>query len=175
MEFGFFSDHSKSAVAKFSLPVSEIPTILVNPLGGRLKYCTDSWEKINPSDWVKGVVSDGYKIPFETKPMQRDVPINPVAKDEAFKILESEAADLVAKSAVVECVNEPEEYISTYFAVAKARSPGKFRPILNLKRFNKNIRKFKFKMETLGNVRDWLHKGGRLFHETDGYFHFDEH
>ena len=79
------------------------------------------------------VVSDGYKIPFKTPPQQIIVPCNPPAHEEAHKILESEAADLVAKHAVTECSNEADKYISAYFAVAKARSPGKFRPILNLK------------------------------------------
>ena len=51
------------------------------------------------------------------------------------------------------------QYISTYFAVPKARSPGKFRPILNLKKFNRSIKKYKFKMETMAHLRDWLKPG----------------
>ena len=48
------------------------------------------------------------------------------------------------------------EYISAYFAVPKLRSPGKFRPILNLKTFNNSVKKYKFKMETLRHVCEWL-------------------
>ena len=48
--------------------------------------------------------------------------------------------------------------MSSYFAVAKARSPGKFRPILNLKKFNRSVKKYKFKMEGLRQVRDWIQK-----------------
>ena len=48
--------------------------------------------------------------------------------------------------------------MSSYFAVAKARSPGKFRPILNLKKFNKSVKKYKFRMEGIKQVRDWIQK-----------------
>ena len=115
--------------------------------------------KIDPSSWVEGVILEGYKIPFEKVPIQVDTPVNPLATGEVFDILENEAHDLLIKSSIEKVDHEPGEYISTYFAVAKARSPGKFRPILNLKRFNRNIKKFKFRMETLAHVRDWIREG----------------
>ena len=92
---------------------------------------------------------DGYKIPFETPPVQVLAPSNPEAKGDAFDILDSEANELLAKHSIIEVGHKSGEYVSAYFAVAKARSPGKFRPILNLKWFNENICKYKFKMETL--------------------------
>ena len=45
-----------------------------------------------------------------------------------------------------------------YFAVPKPRSI-KWRPILNLKWFNKKVRHYKFRMETFTQVRDWLQPG----------------
>ena len=51
-----------------------------------------------------------------------------------------EAQELLQKKAIIPVDHEPGEYISTYFAVPKARSPGKFRPILNLRRFNKSVK-----------------------------------
>ena len=69
-----------------------------------------------------------------------------------------EAAGLQAKGAVVPAEPCDGHYISSYFAVPKLRSPGKFRPILNLKRLNKSIRKYKFKMEGLAQIRDWIQK-----------------
>ena len=50
------------------------------------------------------------------------------------------------------------QYISSYFAVPKPRST-KWRPILNLKWFNKKIRHYKFRMETFRQVREWLQPG----------------
>ena len=67
-----------------------------------------------------------------------------------------EAQELLQKKAIIPVDHEPGEYISTYFAVPKARSPGKFRPILNLRRFNKSVKKYHFRMESLSHVRDWL-------------------
>ena len=42
--------------------------------------------------------------------------------------------------------------------MAKARSPGKFRPILNLEKFNKSVKKYKFCMEGLKQVCEWIQK-----------------
>ena len=54
----------------------------------------------------------------------------------------------------------PGEYVSSYFAVPKLkRSPDKWRPILNLKKFNKFIRHIYFKMEDFRTVRKWFHHG----------------
>ena len=46
--------------------------------------------------------------------------------------------------------------VSPYFAVTKAHSSGKFRPILNLKKFNKFVKKYKFRMDGLKQVRDCI-------------------
>ena len=59
------------------------------------------------------------------------------------------------KHAIISVDHTPGEYISSYFAVPKPRST-KFRPILNLKRFNKSIKKYCFKMETLALIREWI-------------------
>ena len=52
------------------------------------------------------------------------------------------------------------EYVSSYFAVPKSkRVPDKWRPILNLKKFNKNIRHIYFVMEEVKCVRKWFRHG----------------
>ena len=52
------------------------------------------------------------------------------------------------------------QYVSSYFAVPKSkRSPDKWRPILNLKKFNKFIRHIYFKMEDVRTVRNWFQHG----------------
>ena len=52
------------------------------------------------------------------------------------------------------------QYVSTYFAVPKSkRTPDKWRPILNLKQFNKSVRHVCFKMEEIKAVRKWFWKG----------------
>ena len=51
------------------------------------------------------------------------------------------------------------QFISTYFAVPKPRKVDAWRPILNLKHFNLHVTKFKFAMETLSKVREWIQPG----------------
>ena len=55
-------------------------------------------------------------------------------------------------------VNKSAQYISGYFARPK---PGtnKWRPIINLKRLNKLLRKISFRMDTIQNLRLWLREG----------------
>ena len=114
--------------------------------------------KIWSNIWVCNVIETGYKIPFKHLPRQRKVPSNPQAVGPAHDILVQEALNLQTKHAVVEATPCLGQYISSYFAIPKLRSPGKFRPILNLKKLNKSIKKYKFKMETLAQIRDWLQK-----------------
>ena len=73
-------------------------------------------------------------------------------------MLAQEAADLLAKESVASVASVKGQFVSSYFAVAKACSPGKFRPILNLKKFNKAVKKYKFLMEGLKQVREWIQK-----------------
>ena len=104
------------------------------------------------------MVSEGYKIPFKFRPIQRYWPENPKVSGPAFEVLKQEASDLLSKESIAPVTSVEGQYVSSYFAVAKARSPGKFRPILNLKRFNKSVKKYKFRMEGVRQVRDWMQK-----------------
>ena len=77
---------------------------------------------------------------------------------EARDILNTEAQGLLDKNAISIVEHEPGEYISSYFVVPKPRS-SKFRPIINLKYFNKNIKHYKFRMEHFTQVREWIQQG----------------
>ena len=128
-------------------------------MGGRLSQCIDAWRKVCNNSWVCNVVEFGYKIPLKFKPKQKKIPTNPQVTDSALNVLVREAKELKAKKAVSVVSHCEGEYISSYFAVPKLRSPGKFRPILNLKHFNKCVKKYKFTMEHLRSVRDWIRPG----------------
>ena len=155
----FFSQAAIMMVTAVGLVVQNIPHLENIPLGGRLKHCIDGWQRICGNSWVNNVVKDGYKIPLKFKPKQRLIPKNPQVSDSAFQVLKQEALDLKVKHAVVVTTHVKDEYISSYFAVPKLRSPGKFRPILNLKHFNKYVKKYRFTMEHLKMVRDWIRPG----------------
>ena len=72
-------------------------------------------------------------------------------------VLEADA--LLSKNAVRIVSKTVGEYVSSYFAVPKPRKLDQFRPILNLKYFNNFVKKYRFKMETLSSVRDWIKPG----------------
>merc|ERR1712240_606547 len=91
-------------------------------------------------------------------PFQRFWPKNPKDSGLAFEVLAQEAADLLAKKSVAPVAPVVGQFVSSYFAVAKAWSPGKFRPILNLKKFNNAMNKYEFQMEGLKQVCDWVQK-----------------
>ena len=155
----FFSTTAIIMVTAVGLVTSCIPKLDSLPLAGRLKYCIDSWRIVCSNSWVCNVVEYGYKIPLKYPPMQRNIPTNPRVVGPAHEILISEAIELKKKAAVSVVSHTKGEYISSYFAVPKPRSPGKFRPILNLKYFNACVKKYKFTMETLKAVRDWIRPG----------------
>ena len=55
----------------------------------------------------------------------------------------------------------PGQYVSSYFAVPKSKiSPDKWRPIINLKWFNRSVRKIHFRMEEVVWIRQWLLSDG---------------
>ena len=86
------------------------------------------------------------------------MPRNPEVSGPAHDVLVQEAADLLAKESIASVAPVKGQFVSSYFAVAKAHSPGKFRPILNLKKFNRAVKKYRFRMEGLRQVRDWIQK-----------------
>ena len=155
----FFSATALLMLTSLGFILSSIPFLNQLPLGGRLSRCIDNWKKVTDSKWIRNVVSHGYKIPFKYPPKQKHVPTNPVASGPAHDVLVAEAADLLLKEAVVAVDPVPGQYVSSNFAVTKPRSPGKFRPILNLKKFNYSVKKYKFRMEGLKQVRDWIQPG----------------
>ena len=108
-----------------------------------------NWKKVCSNTWVLDVISNGYRIPLDTIPRQDSIPSNPVVVGEAHEILVKEALTLKEKSAISVVEHCDGEYISTYFSVPKPNRPGQYRPILNLKYFNENVKKYKFSMESV--------------------------
>ena len=113
-----------------------IPALDKLPLAGRISRCIDGWRKLYTTNWVCNVVEFGYKIPLKYIPRQYKIPSNPPVSDAAHRVLIDEAIGLKKKGAVSVVEHATGEYISSYFAVPKLRSPGKFRPILLLRSIN---------------------------------------
>ena len=159
---GFYSFLSTEALEKVQaegLCIDDISNVDHKPIGGRLQFYYDNWTKIDCSEWVLSVVRDGYKMPLQSVPIQQKIPANPKATGSAHTVLVKEAQDLLAKKAVFEVEPCEGEYISSYFAVPKPRKTDEFRPILNLKYFNRNVKKYSFSLEGLAAVREWIKPG----------------
>ena len=143
-------------VSSTGLCLDNIPALDIMPIGGRVSQCVSNWKIVCSNTWVLDVISNGYCIPLETIPRQDSIPSNPVAVGEAHEILVKEALTLKEKQAIAVVEHCDGEYISTYFAVPKPNRPGQYRPILNLKYFNENVKKYKFSMESVRSIREWL-------------------
>ena len=158
---GYFKPDVISLVASFGLCLDDIPGLDDMPIGGRISHpsCFDNWSKVVSNTWVLNVVKDGYKIPLRTIPKQARAPTNPSVSGSALDVLNKEADDLLAKQAVTKVKPVYGEFVSSYFAVPKPHRIDQWRPILNLKVFNYNVKKYKFSMETARHVRDWIRPG----------------
>ena len=93
-------------------------------------------------------------------PWQRVATCNPTISTKASNVLNTEVTGLLKKGAICEVGPVQGQYVSSYFAVPKSkRSPDKWRPILNLKKFNKYVCHVSFCMEDVKMVRKCFQKG----------------
>ena len=147
-------------VSATGLQPDTIVTRLKEQLGGRLAHNADSYEKIGANRWSLGVIRKGYRPTWKKRaPVQRVAQRNPSITPTAAQVLDKEVQGLLDKGVIRVVDLVPGQYVSSYFAVPKSkRSPDKWRPILNLKRFNKSIRHVFFKMEDIKTVRKWIQK-----------------
>ena len=141
------------------------------PVGGRLQQFAPFWDKFATDSLVRGVLQEGYRIPFTTLPRFTGVRNTPLIGQYANVLLD-EVATLSLKGAI-EVVSDQMSagYYSMYFLVPK--KTGDLRPILNLKPINGLISSPKFKMETLATVIKGLSPGEWLaaVDLKDAYFH----
>lgn len=137
------------------------PTGSPAPVGGRLARYAPKWEMINPGPWVLRTVAGGYHIEFTADPpfhcLPRDTPVPP---DMERRIaLEAEIESLLQKEAIERTPPDATpKFMSTFFLTTK--KDGSWRPIINLKPFNKRfVRPKRFRMETLSDIKPALRNG----------------
>ena len=105
------------------------------------------WRTLTSHLIVLKVIRHGHEIPFLTSPPPFNGVMNSIPADPAeMLVLRQELDDMLAKGAVTRVHNyqAQEGYYSRYFLVPK--SDGGTRPILNLKPFNKFVRKYKSRL-----------------------------
>ena len=151
------------AVTKAGFKPEFISSALASPIGGRLSHAIDYYRNIESDARIIQILKTGYEIPFKSRtPVQvRSQKTPQPATIAARDVLDEEVKGLISKNAVKVVQPVHGQYVSSYFAVPiSKRSPDKWRPILNLKRFNSSVRKISFRMEEVVSIRQWLRSGG---------------
>ena len=111
----------------------------------------DVWKSFTNDPYVLSAI-EGYKLEFDSAPVQLRVPNEIPFSGEEQDVVSEEIESMLAKGAIVPSEHEPDEFISTIFIVPK--SNGKFRPVINLKFLNEFVHYEHFKQETFNVVLD---------------------
>ncbi|CAJ0968537.1 unnamed protein product [Ranitomeya imitator] len=142
-------------------------------VGGRLLLFQQAWLSVIHDEWVRDLVSSGYKIEFSAPPPTRFFPSRLPSSGAQSRALLC-AIHSLRKSGVIVPVPEHERFNGFYsdlFVVPK--KDGKVRPILDLKLLNKCVRVRHFRMESLRSVISSMEKGEFLasIDIKDAYLH----
>lgn len=120
---------------------------------GRLRFCSDVWKKFTSDPWILQTIS-GYKIDFDSFPVQEIIPREIIFSDSERKIVNQEIQILLFKGAIVPSKYEHGQFVSNIFIVPKPN--GKFRPVINLKYLNYFVTYEHFKQETFSVILDLI-------------------
>ena len=141
---------------------------------GRLKKNSEFWlNELEPSSFVAGIVTDGYRLPFIRMPD----PLHHLNHKSALEnavFVSTAIDDLVAAQCVVECVVCP--IVGSPLSVV-FNAKGNPRLVLDLRYVNQFLPEHKFKYEGLSLVSS-LFQCGDFFTTFDlksGYHHVDIH
>lgn len=126
---------------------------------GRLKNCIDFWKDIGANDFVISSISEGYKIPFISKPEPNRLQNNRSAVQHADFVTEA-IEDLVKKGLALECNSVPTVVNPLSVSI---QSSGKKRLILDLRAVNKHLWKQSVKYEDLRTALLYIKKGDWMF------------
>ena len=141
------------------------------PVSGRVTQFLPFWKQLISDQWVLEVVAHGYRLDLEKIPSFSG--LRSTFLRDGLSTLSDEVESLLEKCAVepVPPGQERQGFYSTYFLVPK--KDGGIRPILNLKSFNRFLRKHKFKMETLQSIIPVMQEGDWMASVDlkDAYFH----
>ena len=130
------------------------------PVGGRLRSFSRDWQANNCSSNVLNIITNGYVLPFLSKPNLVRFPLivseyNALPKDPA---LADCIQSLLSKNAIERVENVKSlRFYSRLFLVPKPHQ--RWRPVIDLSRLNTFLHVEKFKMETPESIRTSLIPG----------------
>ena len=154
-----FLPEALSRMRDAGFDISQALSMASIPIGGRIARCPQVWRKVTNDRWVLDIVDRGYKVQFvSTPPTPMVTPSLPT--DAAGRaVLDTEVEAMLAKGAIrLVAKGDQNGVISPFFARPKS-TPGKWRPIVSLKKVNKYIRKVPFRMVTVKDIRLWVREG----------------
>ncbi|KAI2662102.1 Gag-Pol polyprotein [Labeo rohita] len=144
-------------------------SVYLNPLA----LHQEAWGECSPHPWVLATVIRGYRLQFAVKPPPFNGVIASVANGDSARVLEAEISSLLEKRAIRRVpVGETQRgYYSRYFLIPK--KDGGLHLILDLHALNKHLRKYKFKMLTVGALTRSIRRGDwfATVDLKDAYFH----
>ena len=122
---------------------------------GKLRLHLHQWLKITNDAFIIQSIA-GYKIEFESEPIQQNIPGEIPFSEEQKDIVDAEIQLLLQKGAIVPSYEEQNQFISTIFVVPKGK--GKFRPVINLKNLNEFVKYEHFKQETFSVILELVQR-----------------
>merc|ERR1712041_11896 len=106
------------------LHLKTIVSRLSKKLGSRLAYSEDSYRTIGTSEKHIDIIRNSYKPSWNKHtPRQRVAPSNPTISTKASNVLDTKVTGLLEKGAIRELGPVQGQYVSSYFAVTKSKSP----------------------------------------------------
>ena len=136
----------------------------------RLQYFLKNWEKLTNDPFILELVK-GYQILFLSEPSETTPPSTISMIQEETAIVDQEIQVMLKKGAIkLVQPNIKNQFLSSMFIVPKKDSG--HRPVINLKKLNKNIPYIHFKMEGLFLLKEMLLKGANVskIDLKDAYF-----
>ena len=155
----FESTEIFQSAGKTELLQLKVESFSCNQKAGILRHYVNKWSQITEDEWILKAIA-GYEIEFTQKPFQTSFPVTPNFKAQERALIDIEIKNMLNLGAIQISKNEKDQFISNLFLVKKKN--GKFRPVINLRKLNKFVEYFHFKMETLQHVTELL--------KRDAYF-----
>ena len=160
------------------LPNDSSKASLSPPVGGRIRSFTRDWQTNNCSSNVLNIITNGYVLPFLSKPNLVRFPLilseyKALQKDQAL----TDCIQSVMSKNAIERVENVKSlgFYSRLFLVPKPHQ--RWRPVIDLSRLNTFLHLEKFKMETPESIRTSLMPGEWVssLDLLDAYLHIPIH
>ena len=124
-----------------------------------MQHCINSWVELTDDPWVNEVVQ-GYKIDFDSTPIQMTLPRELRFAQTEQEGLDDSLEDLLCQGVIRRCDSDNDhdcQFLSTVFVTKKRDDT--YRVILNVKLLNEDVTHKHFKMDTLRDAIDLLRPG----------------